>query len=157
MKYSELEFAYDSVNSGSEIADNSAFVSRKTGEILFDWDESFSGEPGLPESIYEDEDYVQIPEKRDLDLGTSLVWDFVRQEIPGLEQKVREIFSRRGAYARYKDFLRYNDILEQWYDFENRRTKEALLEWCSENGIKIDENKALGENSEPLRDSESSS
>lgn len=139
MKYADLETAFFYANTGSDLFNNRAFICKKTGETLFDADEMDTGEPRLPESIYDNDDYIQIPDKRDLGLGTRLVWEFVRKAIPALEPKVREIFSKRGAYARYKDFLEYNEILEEWYDFENQRIKEVLLEWCAEHGIQVED------------------
>jgi hypothetical protein len=63
----------------------------------------------------------------------------VDRQIPGLKNKVREIFSRRGAYARYKAFLEDLDLLDAWYRFEGERTREVLLEWCKDKGIPIDD------------------
>ena len=40
--------------------------------------------------------------------------------------RVQQIFSRRGAYRRFKDFLEQKDLLQDWYDFENQREEEAL-------------------------------
>jgi hypothetical protein len=92
----------------------------------------------LPEDVLENDDYVEIPNRYDFDLGKELVWEFVDRQIPGLKNKVQEIFSRRGAYARYKAFLEDLDLLDAWYRFENERTKEVLLEWCSDKGIPIE-------------------
>jgi len=54
-----------------------------------------------------------------------LVWRFVGEEIPGLEPKIREIFSRRGAYRRWKNFLEGNDLLDKWHTFENEATRRG--------------------------------
>jgi hypothetical protein len=48
------------------------------------------------------------------------------------------IFSRRGAYRRYKDLLEQKGLLDEWYDFEQQRTRQALLDWCEENGIELE-------------------
>lgn len=53
--------------------------------------------------------------------------------------KVREIFSRSGAYARFKDLLEYRRALNQWYDFEAKAEEEALRQWCEENAIELAE------------------
>jgi len=47
------------------------------------------------------------------------------------------IFRKKGAYARIKEFLDAKRLLEEWYTFEDMRQKEALREWCRENGIEI--------------------
>jgi hypothetical protein len=92
----------------------------------------------LPEDIYENDDYIEIPHKNDLGLGQHLVWHFVEKEIPGLVDKVRSFFSRKGAYSKYKAFLEEIGLLDKWYEFEDARAKEALLQWCKDNGIEID-------------------
>jgi hypothetical protein len=137
-KLDELEWAFD-MCSGSEMGDEiHAYVCKKTGVIVYD-DESVSGEPCPVEDIEFHDDYVHLPDKYDLDLGTPLVWKFVAERIPGLEPKVRELFSRRGAYRRWKDFLEGIDQLDAWYTFENESTRQALLDWCESEEIPITE------------------
>ncbi len=137
-KLSELEWAFD-MQSGSEFGEEiNCYISKLTGDIVHD-DEALSDVPCPVEDIEFDPDYLQLPDKFDLDLGQCLVWRFVEIEIPGLEQKVREIFSRRGAYRRWKDFLDRNYLLDKWHTFENESTREALLDWCKSHEVPIDE------------------
>lgn len=137
MKYLDLESAYEYANLGGSY-DHFAFVSKKTGEILYGGGDGEIEEERYDE-IYESDDFVEVPEKADFDLGTRLVWKFVAREIPGMEPKIRAIFSRRGAYARFKDLLEYNGLLESWFSFESEMTKVALLDWCSSNGIEVED------------------
>jgi hypothetical protein len=51
--------------------------------------------------------------------------------------EVRQFFSRRGAYRRYKELLVRRDALERWYDFSNKSEAAALREWCAENRIDL--------------------
>jgi hypothetical protein len=51
----------------------------------------------LPDDIDDSEKYVQIPNKRELDLGKPLVLNFARQFLPDDFDEVRQIFSSRGA------------------------------------------------------------
>lgn len=132
-KFDDLEMAFCF---SDEFGESRAYVSKLNGEIVYD-DEMISGEPCPVEDIEFNDDYLPLPDQRELDLGTRLVWRFVRQEIPGLEPKVREMFSRRGAYRRWKDFLDRNDLLDQWHGFEDEATRQALLKWCFENKIPI--------------------
>src|ERR1700746_1967029 len=74
---------------------------------------------------------------RELDLGKPLVLDFAREFLPDDYDEVRHIFSRRGAYRRYKELLVRRDALERWYDFSNKSEAAALREWCAENGIDL--------------------
>jgi hypothetical protein len=137
-KLDELEWAYElqpDPNFGEEMH---TYISKLTGELVHDA-EAVTGEPCPVEDIEFDDNYLHLPDKFDLDLGQRLVWRFVEIEIPGLEQKVREIFSRKGAYRRWKDFLDRNDLLDKWHTFENASTREALADWCKANEIPIDE------------------
>ena len=134
-KLEELALALE-MNSGTE--DMSVYVCKATGEIVLDA-EAISGEPCPVEAIEWDDRYVCLPDKRELDLGTRLVWRFVERQIPGLEPKVRQIFSRRGAYRRWKDFLAQNELLDTWYAFQEEAQREALLQWCSRCGVRIED------------------
>ena len=136
MKYADLEFEFNSVSSGDPY-DHTVYVSRSTGQTYFRSDMADVDE--LPDDVEENDDYVEIPHKHDLDLGKKLVWEFVDLQIPGLKNKVQGIFSRRGAYSRYKAFLADLELLDAWFRFENERTREALLEWCRDEGIPVDD------------------
>lgn len=117
---------------------NAAYVSKSKGTIHFH-SEMFDQGDELPDDISGSGDYVEIPCRIDLDLGQRLEWRFVQREIPGLENKVRGFFSKRGAYSRDKDFLESMDLLEKWHEFEDEETIKALKEWCGENEIEIEE------------------
>jgi hypothetical protein len=69
--------------------------------------------------------------------NTSLVLDFARQFLPDDFDEVRQIFSRRGAYARFKDLLGRRGALDQWYDFEAKAEERALRMWCDLNSIEV--------------------
>ncbi len=136
MKYADLEFEFNNVSFGDPY-EHTVYVSRSTGQTYFRSDMADVDE--LPDDVEENDDYVEIPHKHDLDLGKKLVWEFVDLQIPGLKNKVQGIFSRRGAYSRYKAYLADLDLLDAWFRFENERTREALLEWCRDEGIPIDD------------------
>jgi len=136
MKFAELELAFAFVNF-DDGSDNCGYVSRSTGKTFVQSDQAEIDE--LPDDVGSNDDYVEIPHKHDLGLGQELVWKFVDQKIPHLKGKVRGFFANRGAYGRYKSLLAEIDLLDTWHQCEDDRTKEALLEWCGDNGIKIDE------------------
>jgi hypothetical protein len=50
---------------------------------------------------------------------------------------VYEIFRRKGAYSRFKDLVERRGKLQQWYEYEENRKKEALRLWSIERGIQI--------------------
>jgi len=135
IKFSEIEDAFLFASAGAP-EEHSAVLDKKTGKIYFH--SEYSDFDEIPDEIWESENTIAIPHKNDLDLGSRLVFRFVRDTFPNGYEKVREIFSRRGAYARYKDWLIANDLLEKWYDYSNAAEEQALREWCSDEGIELD-------------------
>lgn len=100
--FAELQDAFEFVSAGAP-GENEAYLDRQSGKIYWhseygDFDEE------LPDDL-DDEKYIAIPDKRELDLGKPLVSDFVRQFLPNDYDEVRRIFGRKGAYGRYKDLL----------------------------------------------------
>ena len=69
----------------------------------------------------------------------ALVLDFVEACLPDAFDEVRQIFKRRGAYARFRDLLHRKKALDRWYAFEAEATEKALRQWCEDNDITIDE------------------
>jgi hypothetical protein len=134
IKFSDIEDAFLFVSSAG-YGMHLALLCKDTGRILY---RSEMG--GLDEIGNEDLDSdtcIEIPHKNDLDLGQRLVFEFVESRLPDGYHRVQEIFRRRGAYGRFKDFLESKGLLQSWYDFENRRQEQALRDWCEENGIEI--------------------
>lgn len=136
MKLSDLEEAFLFVG-GDAFGMRSAMVCLQSGQVclrseLGDIDE-------IPEEAYESGAWREIPHKKELGLGRELVFTFVDQRLPADLDRVERIFGRRGAYAYYKDLLAERGILEEWYEYEDARTKEAILEWCRSEGIEVTE------------------
>ena len=138
MKYSyrDIELAFEFISSQEPFM-NSAVMCKKTGHIYYDsglgdTDEDFPDEP--------DEDgYFFIPHKNDLDLGTILVKRYAKEVAPNLAREIGEIFSRKGAYSRFKSLLEENGLLDSWYKFEDSESTKALRAWCRDNGIELEE------------------
>ena len=131
---SDLRLAFEFVSSGG-MGENEAYLDRQSGKIY--WHSEFGdNEEELPNDI-DDEKYISIPDKRELDLGKPLVLDFAREFLPGDYDEVRYIFSRRRAYRRFKDLLVRRGAIDQWYNFSNKAEEAALREWCAENAIEL--------------------
>jgi hypothetical protein len=92
---------------------------------------------GLPDDLEENEKYISVPHKNDLNLGRNIVFDFISGNLPDEFHRVRQFFSRQGAYARLKDLLESRGQLDAWYEFERKATEKALRDWCSENDISL--------------------
>ncbi len=135
MTYDTIEEAFLFV-SGAAPFEHTAVVHRKTGEAFYA--SLVAGYDELPDDLDESDDYIGISHKNDLDLGKPLVMDFVRSRCPEEIDRVLTIFSRRGAYGRFKDLLEQKALLDEWYVFEQQRTRQALLLWCKENGIELE-------------------
>jgi hypothetical protein len=132
VKFSELLDAFEFSNVGGT-SEYHAYVGLDTGKVYFvtgqdDLDEE------VPDDIDESDNYFHMPDKRELDLGSRLVFAFAEQVMPDDYDTVRDIFRRRGAYGRFKDFLDAKGMLQRWYDFEAAATERAL---CQENGVEL--------------------
>ena len=134
--WTELLHTFEFVSLGQPY-EHEAVLCRKTGKFLWhtDLDEDIEA---WPDDADDEEKYLSIPHKKELDLGTPLVFAFVEQFLPDELEEVRRIFKRRGAYARFMDLLQRKNALDRWYDFENKATDAALREWCDLNGITIE-------------------
>jgi hypothetical protein len=80
---------------------------------------------------------LRLPDKHELDLGKPLALAFTREVLPDDYGRVRDIFSRRGAYASFKGLLSRRGVLEKWYEFESKAEEEALREWCNSDSIEL--------------------
>ena len=102
VSFSDLQLAFEFVSRGG-MGENEAYLGRQSGKIY--WHSEFDdNNEELPGDI-DDEKYIAIPDKRELDLGKPLVLDFAREFLPDDYDEVRYVFSRRGAYRRFKDLL----------------------------------------------------
>ncbi|MBK3844615.1 hypothetical protein G3A42_43235, partial [Paraburkholderia aspalathi] len=92
----------------------------------------------LPEDLEDPERYLAIPHRNELDLGRSLALRFVAQHLCGAHyDQIEQYFRRQGAYARFKDLLEREGVLELWYVVEADSVEKALRQWCTENGFDI--------------------
>jgi hypothetical protein len=126
-------FEFVSAHGGGE---HQAFLCKQSGK-LYCHSELCDDLDILPDDIDDSEKFLPIPDKRELDLGKPLTLDFAGQFLPGAFDDVRQIFSRRGAYARFKNLLDRRGMLDQWYAFEAEAEESALKMWCELNSIEV--------------------
>jgi hypothetical protein len=139
VSWTDLILAFEYLGASSP-GEHQVFLCKQTGKLYWDSDSSDELDE-LPDDVDDAAQYIQIPHKRELDLGTTLVFDFVGQFLPDDFDEVQRIFSRKGAYARFKDLLVRRGTLDQWYDFESKAEESALRSWCDRNSIEVsDEN-----------------
>ena len=131
----DLRAAFEFVCAGGG-GEHQAFLCKQSGK-LYCHSELYDDLDILPDDIDDSEKFLPIPDKRELDLGKPLALDFARQFLPGDFDDVRQIFSRRGAYAKFKNLLDRRGMLDQWYAFEAEAEESALKMWCEFNSIEV--------------------
>ena len=116
-----------------------AILCRRTGKIYqhteFSDLEEFNDE--MPDDVVDEEKYIDIPDKRELGLGKPLALDFAREFLPDDFDEVRYMFSKRGAYKKFRALVTRRNVLDHWYDFESKATERALRGWCEFNSIEL--------------------
>jgi hypothetical protein len=135
IKFSEIDTAFSFVSFGEQY-EHYAYLNQKTGKIYY-VSELGDSDEDIPEDIYENEDYIEIPHKDDLNLGRNLVFSFVGSRLPEDLDKVQNYFRKKGAYSRFKDLLERKELLDEWHQFENDQIEKELRNWCKINKIKI--------------------
>jgi len=135
VSFNDILEAFEFVSAGG-MGEHQAFLCRQSGKVY--WHSELSEDlEELPDDIDDSEKYVPIPGKSELDLGKPLVLDFTRQFLPDDFDEVRQIFNKRGAYARFKDLLDRRGTRDQWYDFEAKAEERALRIWCDLNSVHV--------------------
>lgn len=118
---------------------NRAVFCRDTGKILWQSELSDVRELEEAETCLDTDNCIDVPHKNDLDLGQKLVFEFIENNLPEKIGYVEKIFRKSGAYSRLKELLAEKGLLEKWYDFESSAEEKALRQWCTDNGIKLDD------------------
>ena len=131
----DLREAFEFV-SAADAGEHQAFLCKQSGK-LYCHSELCEDLDILPDDIDDSEKFLPIPDKKELDLGKPLALDFAREFLPDDFDDVRQFFSRKGAYARFKDLLDRRASLDQWYDFEAKAEERALRLWCELNSIEV--------------------
>ena len=134
--WSEILDALEFLGMSDEFG-NAAWVCRETGAVHMHSDR-YDELEALPEDIDDPEKYIVLPTPRDLDLGTRLVMRFAAERLSDRYEEIAVIFSRKGAYRRFKDFLIRVGALESWDAYEAEAEEKALREWCAENDVDVE-------------------
>jgi len=133
--FKDLQEAFEFVCAAGG-GEHQAFLGKRSGKITCHSELVDDLDP-LPDDIDDPEKFLPIPDRRDLGLGKTVALDFAREFLPRDFDEVRQFFSRRGAYARFKDLLARRGALDQWYDFEANADERALRLWCEVNSIEL--------------------
>jgi uncharacterized protein with HEPN domain len=136
VSFAEIHLAFEFVDA-SGMGEHLAYLCKQTGKIYWHSESGDDLEEELPHDLDDEEKYIQIPDKRELDLGKPLVLDFAARHLPNDYDEVQRIFRKKGAYGRFKDLLAQRNALERWYEFEAKAQEKALREWCDLNDIAL--------------------
>lgn len=134
VEFKDISEAFDFVCFG-QLYTHQAFLDKETGKIY--WHSEFGeNEEELPEDI-DDEKYIEIPHKNELDLGKRLALEFTYEHLPGEANEIESVFRRKGAYSKFRALLEREGVIEKWYEYEAKAGEMALRTWCKDNGIKV--------------------
>jgi hypothetical protein len=136
--FEDILLAFEFVASSAP-GGNDAILCRRTGKIYYRSDfagiDEFNDE--LSDEDADDETYIAIPDKREFGLGKPLVLDFAREFLSDGFHDIRYMFSKRGAYPKFKALLLRRHALDRWHAFEEKATNQALRDWCEVNSIEL--------------------
>jgi hypothetical protein len=132
----DLLWTYEYANAAPEY-DTAGYVSLKTGKTYITSQVIDEDETDNPADLETSDEYLALPDKRELGLGRDLVFDFTSEFMEEEWETVRNYFSRSGAYRRFKDLLIDKGKLDDWHAFEEQRTRQALSEWCAAQGLEL--------------------
>jgi len=132
--YFDIELAVDFVSAGRGFG-NEAYIDIESGRVYLIGD--LMEDENIPTDIDDADKYLSIPSKSELGLGKRLAIQFTSCNLPSELDNVYSIFSRKGAYSRFKALLESVEKLDSWHEFEEMKTREVILEWCSDHGIDI--------------------
>ena len=134
IKFDDIMEAFFFVNEGG-LANHTAVLDNSTGKVYWQSEDSEINE--IPEGLLDSKDAIEIPQKNELCLGTELVFEFAGAKIPDDYEKIQDIFSSRGAYSKFKDFLESKGLVKDWYAFENESQEKAVRKWCKDSEVKL--------------------
>lgn len=140
VKFGDILQAFEFADIDAGMGQCHTFICRQTGKIYYQFDQDDLQEledDELPDDIEDETKYLQSPNSRDLDLDKPLVIAFVREFLPNDLDDVRYIFSKRGAYQKFKGLLSRRGAIDSWHDYRNNARERALRDWCEIQAIEI--------------------
>lgn len=104
-------------------------------------DEIFLSNIGEYEELSEDEidelfeKSIILPTKYKINEYQIMV-DFI-ETIDNLERKsnLQRLIQGKGAFRRFKNYCFNVNIIQEWYNFRDKRYKEIAISWCKQNEL----------------------
>ena len=114
------------------------FYNKLTGET--EW---FGEETGNPndlelDDIEEDENFVALPSKWDIN-EYEMMEDFMNvQENKEIQNQIFHAIKGRGAFRNFRAVVESNGLLEEWYKFKDSVYEQIVKNWCEKNGLEAE-------------------
>lgn len=112
-------------------------VNRITGEVLYDADESLTGEPGIDWDDETSENLLPVPQISSPE-AFELRLLFAKKQKPANQDLLKEILVGRKPFRHFKDAIQMLNIDQSWYNFEQAYATEKISEWLKKSEIKLD-------------------
>lgn len=133
VELSDIESAVEFVSIA--YGDGEAYLDTQTGAIYYVGGDT---EESIPDDLFENNRYLSIPDKYNLGLGKKLTIRFVAEFLPDHLDETYDIFSCKGAYARFKALLNSLEKLDSWHSYEEQSLHQAIKIWCAVNDVEVD-------------------
>ena len=52
-----------------------------------------------------------------------------------IKNNLQRLIQGKGAFRRFKDYCFEMDIIQDWYDFRDKKYKEIAIDWCKQNEL----------------------
>ena len=89
------------------------------------------------EFLYNEDDYLALPTKFDLDEYRLMEKFCLSVENRGVSETLYSSIKERGAFRRFKDAVHRLDLADEWYQYRNQAIRQIAIDWCDLNKIKF--------------------
>ena len=52
-----------------------------------------------------------------------------------IRNNLQQLIQGKGAFRRFKDYCYEMNIIQNWYDFRDKRYEEISIDWCKQNEL----------------------
>lgn len=115
------------------------YLDFQTGQVVIDWDESYTGEPGIDwEDEANEERYVDVP-KITSDEAYYVRVQFAKRTESDPELKLFDALEGYKPFRRFKDVLYELDLWDEWNRFERQYAEEQIKLWMERFELSYDQ------------------
>lgn len=111
-----------------------AVLDRVTGEILYDADESLTGEPGIDWDDETARNLVLVPQISSAEAFEVMQQFAEKQKQPNQEVLIKALEGKK-PFRQFKDQILVLNLEESWHRFEQKYAKKRMTEWLEANEI----------------------